>query len=421
MKRIYASLGVAAIGVVSIQGVQGQSTEPGRPWSVSSSLRGFYDDNVNTTHSDKTDSFGFEVSPSVSLFLPLEQSTVAASYTYAYKYYDKEINNRDGHDDNTHTFAASLRHNFTERLEMSVRDSFVVGQEPDLLRVGNSADASYQRLSGDNIRNYGAITFNAQVTRPLGVEVGYANALYNYDDDTAGGAGPRLDRLEHAAHIEGHWLIKPDLVGILGYQFSLVDYTGDKSITFPPSTLMSDDRNNRSHYVYAGLEHNFLPNLVGSIRAGARFNDYYNSPSDESDASPYVQTSLTYEYAPECRLEVGSSHDRRSTDQFSVDASGDITRDADTTLGYISLVHRLLPKLYGSVIGNIQYSTFNGGAYDGDNETYYGAGVNLRYEFNRHLSAEVGYNYDKLDSDSGVTADGDYNRNRVYIGAVFAY
>ncbi len=422
MKRIYTSLGVAAIGVVSIQGVQAQSTDPSRNWSVSTSLRGFYDDNVNTVPSDMNpdESFGFEVSPTLAYSLPLEQTTLSASYTYTYKWYDKEINNRDGHDDNTHTFAANLRHNFSERVVMSVRESFVIGQEPDTLRVGNSADASYQRLSGDNIRNYGAIDFNAQMTRSLGLEVGYANSYYNYDDDSVAGSGARLDRLEHAAHVEGRLTIKPDLIGLLGYEFGLVDYTGDQLINPLPSTLMSDSRNNRSHKVYAGVEHNFRPNLVGSIRAGARFNDYYNSPDDESGVSPYVQSSLTYEYAPESRLEVGTSHDRRSTDQYSEDANGSITQDADTTVGYISLIHRLLPKLFGSVVGNIQYSTFNGGTLDGEHETYYGAGVNLEYRFNRHFSANVGYNYDKLDSDSGVN-DGDYDRNRVYLGANFAY
>lgn len=422
MKRIYASLGVAAIGVASIQGVHGQSSDPAKSWSASASLRGFYDDNVNTapSDSDQTETFGFEVSPSLSFALPLEQTTIAASYTYSYKWYDEEINNKDGHDDNTHTFAASLRHNFSERLVMSVRDSFVVGQEPDVIRVGNTADATYQRISGDNIRNYGAITFNAQITRPFGIEVGYANSLYDYDDDSDGGYSSTLDRLEHEAHIDGRWYLQPDLVGILGYQFSLVDYTADLPIAVG-SPHESDVRNNRSHYVYAGLEHNFRPNLVGSLRAGARFNDYYNSPSDESGVSPYTQASLTYEYAVESRLEVGTSHDRRSTDQSSFYIQDDdLTLDADTTLVYVSLTHRIVPNLFGSVIGNFQYSTFNEGPVDGDSERYYGVGVNLRYHFNRHLSAEVGYNYDKLDSDSQVT-DGDYDRNRVYIGATFTY
>src|SRR6185369_12905125 len=86
------------------------------------------------------------------------------------------------HYDQTHSFALSLDHSFNERYQISVRDSFVIGQEPDLLRAGNSF-STFQRISGDNIRNYGSINFNAQVTRQLGLEIGYANSFYDYDDD----------------------------------------------------------------------------------------------------------------------------------------------------------------------------------------------------------------------------------------------
>ncbi|MEK7707348.1 MAG: hypothetical protein AAB380_05070, partial [Verrucomicrobiota bacterium] len=162
MKRICASLGLAAIGVASIQTAQGQSADPAKSWSVSASLRGFYDDNVNSSPTDKVESFGFGVSPSLSFRLPLEQTTIAGSYTYDYKWYEKEIRTDAGHDDQTHTLAAQLRHAFSDRLLMSMQDSFVIGSESDLLRVGDSALGTYQRVPGT--RNYGSMVFNAQIT-----------------------------------------------------------------------------------------------------------------------------------------------------------------------------------------------------------------------------------------------------------------
>lgn len=420
MKKIYASIGAAALSAAGIQTLQAQPVDLSKSWSIGLSLRGFYDDNVNTAPSsaDQTESFGFEVGPTLSLSLPLEQTTIVGSYSYSYKYYEKRISDRTDHDDNTHTLAAQIQHNFSERLMATVRDSFVIGQEPDVLRIGNAADATFQRISGDNIRNFGAATINAQISRPFGIEVGYANALYDYADDSQGGFSARLDRLEHNIHVDGRWAALRDTIVVLGYQFSLVDYTADLMIA-PPFPIMSDSRNNRSHYVYAGIEHNFLANLVGTLRAGARFNDYYNSPNDESEVSPYVQATLSYQYAPESRVEFGVSHDRRSTDQFSFDGSG-VTLDADSTVTYLSLTHRILPKLYGSLVGNFQYATFNGGLLDNEDQYFFGAGVNLEYRFNRHLSANVGYNYDKLEASSGVSP-GDYDRNRVYIGAMFVY
>ena len=49
-------------------------------------------------------------------------------------------------------------------------------------------------------------------------------------------------------------------------------------------------------------------------------------------------------------------------------------------------------------MGKIQYSTFNGGALNGQSQTWYSLGLNLAYTFNPHVSAEIGYNYDDLTS-----------------------
>ena len=424
MKRIYASLGVVAIGVATVHNVQGQA-DPSRAWSVAASLRGFYDDNVNgNSGNDRLDSFGFEVTPTLACTLPLEQNDISASYTYSYKWYEKAINGSNGHDDQTHTLAAGLTHTFSERLLMSVQDSFVIGQEPDVLRVGNNAYDSYQRISGDNIRNYGSIIFNGQVTRQFGIEVGYANALSDYADDTDLGHAALLNRLDHTVHVDGRWNLQRDTVGIIGYQFRLLDYTANLPISTdspPLGVLRSSARNSLAHYGYVGLEHTFLPELTGNIRAGASYSEYYNSPTKATSLAPYFQSSLIYRYAQESNLAVGISHDQNTTDQFTVDlANNSITLDMETTVAYVSLTHQIIPGLFGGVVGTYQYSTFNGGENNGGSQSFYVLGVNLEYRINRHVSANVGYNYEMLDSKAG-TGQGDFDRNRFYVGATFVY
>src|SRR5438445_7524731 len=170
MKKLVASVGLVALGTSGLQADQipGISTDPSKNWSVSATLRGFYDDNVNTLHDNARDTFGFEVNPAVSYGVRwAEQSRLFASYQYAFKYYErKPFGNTDNYDQ-THTFDVALNHAFSPRYLLSVHDSFAIGQEPDLLRAGN-AFSSFQRIPGDNIRNYGQITFNAQITRELG-------------------------------------------------------------------------------------------------------------------------------------------------------------------------------------------------------------------------------------------------------------
>ena len=127
------------------------TTESGKPWSVSATLRGFYDDNINTlpdnTQVAHRGSAGFQVSPGVQFSFPMEQTTLSFGYVYSLKYYEnKPVNNAD-HYDQTHDFHAALTHAFSERYQLSVRDSFVIGQEPDMLRAGNTFN-TFQRISG---------------------------------------------------------------------------------------------------------------------------------------------------------------------------------------------------------------------------------------------------------------------------------
>ena len=97
----------------------------------------------------------------------------------------------------------------------------------------------------------------------------------------------------------------------------------------------------------------------------------------------------------------------------------DGTLDAESTSVYGQWSHYLTPSLKASVIGQYQLSSFNGGVNNKKDESIFLAGLNLSYEFIKdRLSAEVGYNFDRLDSDiAGRT----YSRNRAYIGLRASY
>jgi hypothetical protein len=82
MKKIAVSIGLVAVGTASLQAAYtlgSDSMQSSKVWSLSGSLRGFYDDNYNTAPSGtplKRGSYGFEVSPSISLNLPLDQTDI---------------------------------------------------------------------------------------------------------------------------------------------------------------------------------------------------------------------------------------------------------------------------------------------------------------------------------------------------------
>jgi hypothetical protein len=446
MKRIAASVGLLALGASGLQAADTanlSSMQGSKPWSVSATLRGFYDDNINTAPKgvNRQEAFGYEVNPSVSVGIAGEQTSASLGYTYSGKYYDHRPAGSKDKWDHTHIFDAGLSHEFSPRFRLGVRDSFVIGQEPDVLRAGNTF-STFQRISGNNMRNIGSIVFNAEVTPLLGLEVGYANNWFNYDNRgaTPDGAGfilPSrsgvLDRMEHAVHIDSRWHFLPQTTGIFGYQYSQTDYIGNEDIQgfapgfAPPGSppnLKSKNRNSRSHYLYAGVEQSFTSDLSGSVRIGGQHIDFYNDPTGMSEWSPYAQASLKYLYAVESSVEVGLVHQRSASDIVGPVASGAATgnfiHDTEATTAYGAIRHRIMPKLYGSLMGTFQDSTFNGGGvlFDNKSDRFYLVGLNLEYRFNQHFSAQTGYNYDRLESD---IAGRSFTRNRIYVGVTAAY
>jgi hypothetical protein len=416
MKKTVASIGLlAALGVGGLQAasVAGLSSETVKPWDVSISLRGFYDDNINSVHSgpDKDGSFGVQVRPALGFQWGTEQTSLHLGYAYNFNYYEKRpLGNADRFDQN-HTFDVGLSHSFTPQVQLSLADSFVIGQEPDALRYDPTFQ-TFQRISGDNIRNYGFINLDVQLSRLFGLQVGYANAFFDYDDEVN---SVLLDRVEHMPHVDARWQLAPTTVGLIGYKYREVNYTGDGLIDgFVPS----DQRDSRAHYIYAGVEHSFRPDLTGSLKAGASFIDYYNDPNDQSDVAPYVEGSLKYLYMPESTLEVGFKYDRNATDVFSVANNGDITQDAQSAVLWANVSHRFTPRIYGNLVGQVQHSTYNGGTFDDESDTFFLAGFNVEYRFNPFLAATAGYNFDHLSSD---VPNRGFDRNRVYLGVTARY
>jgi hypothetical protein len=232
-----------------------------------------------------------------------------------------------------------------------------------------------------------------------------------------------LDRVEESASLDLKWHLQPETTAFVGYQFSWVNYTGDEPIaviTVPLAlTYMSDARDSYTHYGYVGIEHKFTPNLGGMVRVGASYTDDYNDPlASTTSWSPYADLSLTYTYLPGSYAQIGFTHDIGATDQVLPDNSGRLTQYAESSVVYADVTHKFTPDLTGTVIGRMQYSTFEGGYASSADETDYSLSFNLNYRINQHFSVDAGYNYDDLVTDLPGYS---YSRNRVYLGVTANY
>ena len=442
MKRIVASVGLVALGTSGLHADTASSitSESTKPWSVSATLRGFYDDNINSVSSniplppgDHRSTLGVEVSPSFIVSWPWEQTSLSLGYVYSFRDYQfKPYGNTDTVD-MTHAFNAALDHTFNELYHARISDSFVIGQEPDFLRAGNTY-STFQRLSGSNVRNYGNVALDGKLTPLLGFEIGYGNAFYDYAASKtlapsavlptgAPSVAGLLNRTEETVHLDSRWQFTPETVGVLGYQYADVSYTAGQQLLGPAfPTVVSSIRDNRGHYVYVGLDETFSPEVTGSVRAGGRYTQYYNDPGVGDTFTPFAQLSLRWRYGTESYLEGGFTHDRAPTDLPPTEVAGapQITLDSETSAVYATLNHRLAPNLYGNLTGQFQNSDYNGGTYNGTTERFYTLGVSLEYRVTNNFSTQVGYNYDKLESDVPALQRS-FDRNRVFLGLTASY
>jgi hypothetical protein len=454
MKKIFVSLGLATAGTVGLHAAYApDSPDNSKMWSLSATLRGFYDDNYNTTQ-HKQGSFGVEASPSFSLNMPLQQTEIGLRYTYGLYYYQQRQNSGQNPIDQTHQFDLWLDHAFTPRWEARVEDTVSVSQDPALTAVGT---ATPQRVNGNNIANTFTASLHTDWTREFSTALTYQNTFYDYENTgvtdvnqvgtpatfnglyyvpgtgLAASVNPSyaglLNRVEQNISLNFQWHITEETMALIGYQLGLVNFTGNELITYsqafpyinPPDTVTpvySNSRDNLSHSAYVGVQHQFLDNLTGSIQAGAQYTTYYNDPNSTSSWGPQGSASLIYTYASGSYAQIGVSESRNATDTIQVNSNGQITQDQQSTVVYASINHSLTPKLTGSVVGHYQYSIYNDGLYNSQSSEFYNLGLNLSYAFNRHFSSDVGYNFDWYTT---PVQGQNYTRNRIYLGVTATY
>ncbi len=370
MKKLFVFVGLATAGSATLP-VYAQDLGPMQTtkiWSASASLRGFYDDNYTTSpNGDKQGSAGFEVSPSVQFNVPLQQTEIGLKYTYGLYYYQARAT--DGNDpiDQSHQAELWLDHAFTERVQGTVKDTFIIGFEPTLNTSNGNQPASTFRVDGNYLANNANISLTTDWTREFSTVLNYNNAVYYYQNDNGTPSDPslagQLNRLAQSVGMDFQWAVDPETVALIGYQFQWTLYTAGEPIAQvitnpgpPPTgpTYFSDDRNNQSHFLYLGFQHSFLPNLNVSAKVGAQDTIYVNNAITPNQLSPYVSASSSYTYAPGSYVQLGFQHIQIASDNTTPGSDGSISQNSQSSVFSASINHQITAKLTGSVVGSIQ-------------------------------------------------------------------
>lgn len=412
-------MGLAAVRGQNVTGLTPQQAS--KWWTVSASLRGFYDDNYSFQADGplRQGSQGFEISPTLSINLPLEQTLIKGDYTYRLNYFgdrpDKAI-------DQYHDLFARVNHQFTPVRTINIEENFTFSNEPQI-GGDNAAQATFRRDS-EWLRNRFGVAFNNRFSPRFGLEVGYDLTAYDYlADEGVDSLSALLDRLEHLIRIEPQYIISETTFGFLGYLFGYSDYTSELLVTRqventlpPPSppfiTVLEPGsiRDTITHYGYVGGQHNFSRQLNAAARVGLVYADYIHL--NETSVSPYGDLSVGYTYLPGSSARLGLKHDRSATDNAGA-------ADQIATTGYLSVNHRITPRITASMLATYQLSELRGGTLDGGNYAYLTLSLSLDYKITENLFANAAYQRDSLTGDEEVYQNA--TRNRVWMGARIVY
>lgn len=447
MKQLIKIAGVAALGLASSQSARAQmsgSSDGPKAWSVSASLRAFYDDNVFTASDNavgrKISSFGYEVAPSGQFNLSREQTSLGLGYGYTLRYYEARAN---GNIDQSHDANLKLTHELTSRIKLGINDSFVSAQEPSVTDAATIT--SPLRSEGNNLRNTAGISLAAGLTDSLELVGDYGNTLYDYEQEAGDPAlydqlgriaypsrSALLDRQENSFGLNARYQLVPSTVGVIGYRFTTIGYSSNEALnplTPDFAKIYSKDRDSDKHDIFGGVDHTFNSQLSTSLRLGAEIVKYTsdrNPVPDNSAASPYVDGRISYAYRAKDAIVLGVRHGYSQTDAgiygefvLGVPTSQTLVLNAETTSLYGQMSYHVTPSITTTINGQYQHSEFQVNNISGLADDFFLLGLAAAYEINRSISLEAGYNYDVLESSFQVGRG--YDRNRVFLGVRAQY
>lgn len=350
------------------------------PFRASVSLRGGYDDNVLTSHTDKQKSWFTNVYAQVNADFSNPRTTLTIGISGGSTYYW----DLDGDPwDYSATLSLEVIHRASSRLTLSAKVYATYQVEPDFsLLIGN------ERSNGQYFYGNSLFTARYQWSPRFSTVSSYSLVGVFYENSDAANIN---DRFEHYFSTEFRYLIHPTTTLVGEYRFAYFDYTDNNS------------RDGHSHYFLVGVDQTFSPRFNFSIRAGVEVRD---TDADGTRTEPYAEGTLTYLYG---RFSSVSWVNRLGLEQSDL---GSATHRLSYRTG-IQVRHGFTAKLSLYLAGFYHYND-----YDTFEENVFDLSTGLTFAVNRNFSVDVGYSYTVLDSDVSLR---EYDRNRFHVGGTFAF
>ena len=354
-----------------------------RGLTLSTSVVGGYNDNVNASTGASTSSTGGSGSLYTSDYASLSYTfgtprtqvslTTGGGVTY---YFDQPAAGYNP----TGYLGLSLTHKPSERMTLSLSVFASYQSQPDL-----STNLGSNQQLGSFIHSTDTISLAYSWTPRFSTVTSYTLDLLNYFSS----AGSLQNRMEHTFGEQFRYLLWPTTAGVAEYRYKIIDYE-------------SAPLDSTTNFLLAGLDHTFTPRLNGTFRGGVELR---SSESNGFQAGPYFQSALTY---------ILHNGFVIWTNSYSIEESDTVgVSSAPAFRTGLTLNYGLTRRLSG----NLALFYVSGGNQSGGTSSSSGNTIDispsLRYLITRRLSANAGYHH--------TSGSGSSSQNNYFAGLSFSF
>jgi Putative beta-barrel porin 2 len=386
----------------------GDSSTTRKFYTLSASLREIYDDNVNTSSSNKQGSAETELSPSILVDFPTAGGGFSARYTFDITYYEHQPNNigNAGNGGNgtsssssdpsgfeySHEFVAQYTHAFSDRFNLNLAEQFRSYTEPS---VDQNVGTAYQ--NGAYVSNVVNGNFSAQWTPLFGTTSTYSNTIIRYDQTAA---ATDQNNTENTGSQTFSFSILPKISLSFGGIGDDINYE-------------SGIRGYTTYTGFIGAQWQALPSISLTVRGGA---SYDKTVFGQSSISPYAAASLAWSLGARSKLSFDYAHEVTPSDQIGANGQNS---DRFSAGFYYDITNRLSAHLAGSVTNAVVSDQLaNTSSLSGYSEIQYYLDTGLTYHYNNYLDFDSGLTLSGVSSDISFN---DYSRDEVYLGVRGTY
>ena len=287
----------------------------------------------------------------------------------------------------------SLDHQVSDRLMLSAKINAAYQAEPTF-----ATDLGLSRRAGNYFSTTDLFSLAYQWTPRFSTVSSYNFQLLRYQNAVAADTS---DRQDYTLGEEFRFAASRHTVVVANYRFLVVDY-----VTLPQDSI--------TNFFLAGVEQTFSSRLQAQLRGGVSFRSIEGG---QDQANPDVEGSLNYALGAQSSIawtgrygveaqSTGLQNGNEPTFRTGLQFHYAITPRISSTLGFNYHENQNQPR----TIFTPDATLVAANAYD--------VQLNFRYQINRHLDCDVGYQRSGASSSDPLQ---EYSRNRYSIGLNFTF